>query len=840
LLHQQGLVETAHKMLVELLCEWPDALSKTQILQFLVINRSQADDHESAVWFQEKFQNVLGIRSDGTGVQNRGVDLVTSLRMSELYFRADDLVRAKERMVRIESWLLAGDGTRVVDSSPALFLHIAAQYVRLGDMVAAEKAVTRWEALKQGGIARARQADDANEVAQLSYAYLEAGHRREAQTMAQKALDGSANARPEVRRAVEEVAFGVLAQISIAASDGPGALEYLRRRGEAQRAREASIQTAFPKPGTVGLFDALFAEWARGITQAVVYTEQVHNAWLYGEAHRVSGQSDAAMRKYLEAVEVVEHLRGFVGPADRLRYFAQKTGPYYSLVNELVSVKGKPAEDVWARLHQRGQSPAEAAFYFAEAARGRLLSERIAALRAIGAESALPRDLAVRESDLAERARAELLTGVPFKNSQALAEFSRLVDDMRKSHPDYTELKYPIPVTARQVPIRDNEVVLAYSFLEHQVAVWRLRQGGDVRLFLTPVPRVRVREAIRALRNSLEPDEGRLSAFNLRASSDLYEWLLAEPLRQIPRESRIVVIPDNELGTIPFEVLGRRSVDRRVEFAGQQRSFMYAPSATVLTYQRAQGKVKDARESEGQMLAVGDPVYDERDPRAKGGVSSGVDVADMRRASMRSYSVERKLSAFDRLPWTAEEVRRATAALATRGRAAELRMGYQASESEVKRHDLQKYRYIHFATHGILAGDVPYLQQPALVLTQVGDLEGEDGFLTLEEVLKLKLQADLTTLSACQTGLGEAVSGEGVVGLARAFLYAGSRSVLVSLWKVDDESTAMLMGRFYGYVGTGMPLADALARAKRELQAEPSGRWAHPFHWASFVLFGSE
>ena len=84
------------------------------------------------------------------------------------------------------------------------------------------------------------------------------------------------------------------------------------------------------------------------------------------------------------------------------------------------------------------------------------------------------------------------------------------------------------------------------------------------------------------------------------------------------------------------------------------------------------------------------------------------------------------------------------------------------------------------------------------------------------------------------------MSGEGVVGLARAFLYAGSRSVLVSLWKVDDESTAMLMGRFYGYVGTGMPLADALARAKRELQAEPSGRWAHPFHWASFVLFGSE
>ena len=177
-------------------------------------------------------------------------------------------------------------------------------------------------------------------------------------------------------------------------------------------------------------------------------------------------------------------------------------------------------------------------------------------------------------------------------------------------------------------------------------------------------------------------------------------------------------------------------------------------------------------------------------------------------------------------------------ALGVPGDSRDIRVGAAAVEHELKALDLTAYRYLHFATHGVLAEDVPYLKQPALVLSQVGDLRGEDGFLTMGEILGLKLQADLTVLSACQTGLGREVTGEGVVGLTRAFLYAGSRATVVSLWRVEDESTALLMARFYAHIGRGVPLGVALQRAKAELRADP--RFAHPFFWAAFLLYGVE
>ena len=170
----------------------------------------------------------------------------------------------------------------------------------------------------------------------------------------------------------------------------------------------------------------------------------------------------------------------------------------------------------------------------------------------------------------------------------------------------------------------------------------------------------------------------------------------------------------------------------------------------------------------------------------------------------------------------------------------DLRLGRAANERDIKALDLGAYRYVHFATHGILAGDVPYINQPALVLSQTADLGGEDGFLTMSEVLKLPLRAEMVVLSACQTALGREVTGEGVVGLTRAFLYAGSRAAVVSLWPVDDASTALFMGRFYEHVKAGQPPARALARAKQDLRAE--ARYAHVWtvvggHIAAFDQF---
>ncbi len=168
-------------------------------------------------------------------------------------------------------------------------------------------------------------------------------------------------------------------------------------------------------------------------------------------------------------------------------------------------------------------------------------------------------------------------------------------------------------------------------------------------------------------------------------------------------------------------------------------------------------------------------------------------------------------------------------------------LGPDALESKVKNTPLDHYKYLHFPTHGILGENG--LGEPALIL---GHEPGEDGCLKASEVAEnLKNKADVTVLSACNTGGGEHVTGEGVMGMSRAFMLAGSRSVLVSLWKIESEETAKLMEKFYRYMmKSGMDPAKALTLVRRHEMDGPTtrtGAEAHDpmrffYYWAGFVL----
>lgn len=150
--------------------------------------------------------------------------------------------------------------------------------------------------------------------------------------------------------------------------------------------------------------------------------------------------------------------------------------------------------------------------------------------------------------------------------------------------------------------------------------------------------------------------------------------------------------------------------------------------------------------------------------------------------------------------------------------------------------ELSQYRYIHFATHGLLNSSHPELS--GIVLSLV-DEQGrrQDGFLRLHEIYNLELPADLIVLSACQTGLGKEIKGEGLVGLTRGFMYAGAARVTASLWKVDDAATAELMGRFYfAMLKKKLSPPAALRQAQREM-AELT-RWHSPYYWAAFTMQG--
>lgn len=170
----------------------------------------------------------------------------------------------------------------------------------------------------------------------------------------------------------------------------------------------------------------------------------------------------------------------------------------------------------------------------------------------------------------------------------------------------------------------------------------------------------------------------------------------------------------------------------------------------------------------------------------------------------------------------------------------ELYNSEQANEALVKKLKLESYRIIHMATHGILDDRNPRFS--GIVLSTPANPDDlDDGFLRLGEIYDLKLNADLVVLSACDTGLGKIINGEGVMGFQRAFMFAGARSVAVSLWSVFDRSTAMLMRNFYREIAAMQPAGNpdysiALRNAKLDMLNDPAT--SHPVHWAPFIIYG--
>jgi CHAT domain-containing protein len=161
---------------------------------------------------------------------------------------------------------------------------------------------------------------------------------------------------------------------------------------------------------------------------------------------------------------------------------------------------------------------------------------------------------------------------------------------------------------------------------------------------------------------------------------------------------------------------------------------------------------------------------------------------------------------------------------------------FKANRAMATGGELSKYRYVHFATHGYIDSDRPDLS--AIVLSLV-DEEGkpEDGFLRAHDIYNLNLPAEVVVLSACETGLGKQIKGEGLVGLTQGFMYAGARRVVVSLWNVNDKATAELMARFYrGMLRENKTPAAALRTAQLEMSQQ--GKWRSPYYWAAFVLQG--
>jgi len=321
-----------------------------------------------------------------------------------------------------------------------------------------------------------------------------------------------------------------------------------------------------------------------------------------------------------------------------------------------------------------------------------------------------------------------------------------------------------------------------------------------------------------------------------RASRALYEVALA-PAATMIGNRRLVIVADGALNFVPFEALvtSEGAGDySSLSYLIKTNKLSYAPSASVAAAIREQ-----KRNSGRHMLLVADPVFSATDPRMQtGSAVSGVEVTrglGLDSAVTDATGGTPQPLTLPRLAGTRIEAEQIERLARTSGAQGNLWLDLKANEDGVKTGDLQSYRVLHIATHGVLDASRP--QFSGLVLSLVGNKGDDDGYLRTGEVFNLKLGAPLVMLSACESGLGKVKRGEGVVGLSQAFMYAGATTVGVTLWSVADKPTAELMTDFYQrLLGPTPSGSDAIREA--QLAMISGKKYSAPYYWAPFVLLG--
>lgn len=311
---------------------------------------------------------------------------------------------------------------------------------------------------------------------------------------------------------------------------------------------------------------------------------------------------------------------------------------------------------------------------------------------------------------------------------------------------------------------------------------------------------------------------------------ELYN-LFVEPLKKLIGEKKeLLICPDGLLNLIPFEAF----ISDKNRYLVEDYDISYSQSLSVLNQisQRSYSPKKNA------ILAFGGAVYHD-DKLSYTPTSVTVNEFDIKSSILKGSNSE-LISKFniqwDNLPGTQEEVKAIKKILSKTTAIT----GKKVSEDNLKlmsqKGDLKSYSAIHFATHGIVIPEFPELS--SIVLSQVKDEKSiEDGYLTMKEILNLNLECDFVNLSACETGLGKVIVGEGVVGLTQSFLLAGANGISVSLWKIADESTAQFMAGMYGKSAQeNMPYHKSLTAMKRHFIKE--GKYSSAFYWAPFVYYG--
>lgn len=574
-----------------------------------------------------------------------------------------------------------------------------------------------------------------------------------------------------------------------------------------------------------------------------------------------TGKYSEAVEAYKKAITWTENLRSeIIGAKHKIRFLEKQLSPYDGIIEGLY------------QLYIAGDSEkkrlAEEALHFAELSKARSWVDQLSLARLRFIEESVPQEVRKKEEDAFKQfltareahTSASSRYRIPEEELQkeerawefAQKKWEDFIEELYRRYPKYVTLRYPLARrrypedSFRKLAIREGETLIIYKLSPNWTHAWTLKkkEGRNEILKFTRLP-LKTNDIEKLVEKFLTPFRiGKNERFTPKVDAELYNAIVQPAIEGVKPSKHLVIVPDGILSVVPFEALitevrGGDKGQQTQRFLCDKFYISYYPSAAILSINRQ--TVPQNLPLKGTILAFGDPVYAQDDERLAPSQVSFLHESEQRqepnivtlRGKVRKGAKEQGY-AFERLKHSGVELQKIKDAFGSRLDSLELLIGVEASEKQVKSKDLTKYQYLHFAVHGILAYDVPYLNEPALVLT--ADPDGkEDGFLTLSEIYRLNLNADLVTLSACKTGLGQRIAGEGVIGLSRAFIYAGARAVIVSLWEVADHSTALFMEEFYRLLAQGIDKVEALSKAKEYLRKRA---YENPYFWAAFILIG--
>lgn len=414
-------------------------------------------------------------------------------------------------------------------------------------------------------------------------------------------------------------------------------------------------------------------------------------------------------------------------------------------------------------------------------------------------------------------------------------QYLDLISQLEKNYPEYYALKYKVKTVSIQElqSVLDPHMALIDYFVGDSIVDIFTITKNSFHLESRSISH-KIDRYLQGFRNGLV--YRRKSTYALAART-LYKMLFPQKIKSSIKQ--LIILPDATLSTIPFEALLTKTMTtqdlKKYErfpylIKKYQISYDYSP---VLFYENAQKQ--SSPPSQLNDFIAHAPVFAED---AQQGVSRSsfhilhdFDALD----TTRTRSILNDRNQVSAIPATETEVEAIYDLFARQKKLAQIHTHQQSHEYRVKSGELSQYRFIHFATHGFVNPDEPKLSG---ILLMYDSTQTEDGILFMGEIYNLDLQADLVTLSACETGLGKILPGEGIIGLAQAFIYAGAKNVMVSLWKVADNSTAQLMIDFYDALlhSKEENFSKALYEAKLKMIKE--GTFASPYYWSPFVLIG--